>query len=101
MRKTCQEALTDKQTLQVINEELIEKQKKQRKSGKKGFGEAKVLSLGEMKKKKAEKDAAEKEKMSEKALKAALYGKGKLAKLAWKELPMEPFLLGSWWPEEE
>ncbi|KAI1430478.1 hypothetical protein GGR50DRAFT_698995 [Xylaria sp. CBS 124048] len=54
-----------------------------------------------MKKKKAEKEAIECVKMTEKARRAALYGKGKFAQMTWKEMPIEAGLLGREYRERE
>jgi hypothetical protein len=82
-------AIAELQVTKAINEELVQRSKNiRRKATKKQLGEARVLTVEEALKLKA--DRAEKEDLEalQKARRAALRGKVTFAKLVWKEMPM-------------
>jgi molybdopterin/thiamine biosynthesis adenylyltransferase len=96
MKDTCLTALADKSTLQAINDGLVERQRQSRKAKtKKFYGQARVLTVEEMRKKSKERDRAEQEAMQEKERRLALKGKVGFAKLVWKELHMDTDLFNS------
>ncbi|KAF2806953.1 uncharacterized protein BDZ99DRAFT_465704 [Mytilinidion resinicola] len=82
-------ALADRSALQILNNDLVQKQKKSRKSRtKKHFGEARQLTVEEALQKMRERNAKDQEVSTAKERAAALRGKGRFAKLAWKDLAM-------------
>ena len=70
--------------------EIIEKDKQRRHKGKskKNCGEAKVLTVGEIREEEEVAEAKELQEAIAKERRLALYGKGKFAQLVWKEMPV-------------
>ena len=82
-------AISEKYTFQLINQQLIQKQKKGRQERtRKHFGQARVLTVAEALKLKEERQAKEKQAMDEKERKAALRGLVAFTKVVWKESKM-------------
>ena len=82
--------VADNTILKRTNQELLERQKKERYSKTKAaYGKARVLSVAEAQKKNDEKLQKEQEEKRVKERKAALRGVITFAKKVWKELPMD------------
>ena len=82
--------VADNIILKRTNQELLEKQKKQRHNNTKAaYGKARVLSVAEAQKKNKEKLQKEQEEATAKERRAALRGVITFAKKVWKELPMD------------
>ena len=84
-------AVTEKSTLSKLNQQLIEKAKKSRKTReRKHFGEAKLLTIQKCREKEAKKEKKEAIKLSNRERRAALKGKVKFTKeVFWRELKMD------------
>jgi DDE superfamily endonuclease len=90
VKETALTAIADRTTLQTINQGLVDKFTQQRrKKTKKNQGEARVLSVNEIRERIQKKEEEEAEKEAIKARSRALRGKVGFAKLVWKELHME------------
>jgi hypothetical protein len=86
IRDTALIALADKNTLQFMNEGLVQKTKEGRQSKtKKHFGMARVLTVEEALQKREERNIKEQQAAHEKERATALRGKIGFAKIVWKE----------------
>jgi DDE superfamily endonuclease/Psq-like protein len=91
LQQTCLTVVAEWNATQLLNESLVTKAKEERKkkSSKKGAGNARILSVEEIRNNQTEKDAKIADETVKQQRVKALYGKGKFAKLVWKELHME------------
>jgi hypothetical protein len=83
--ETALTALLEKHAFQLMNEELVQKQKKGRQEKTKNFGQARVLVAEALKE---ERKTKEKQDMDEKERKAALRGLVAFTKVVWREFKM-------------
>ena len=89
LQHTCLTTLADNKCLQVMNDELVKKQKEARvKKSSKHYGRARVLTVEELQDEKNKRSVKEAAEEVVKKRKLALRGKVGFAKLVWKELRM-------------
>ena len=80
----------DNLTLNALNQELVKKRfEGRRKTSKKHFGEARILTVQDIRRKAADRVAKETEEQQAKARRAALRGVVGFAKKVWKEMPVD------------
>lgn len=90
-KDTTLTALTNYRSLELLNEELVKKQRKNRvKKNNKAFTGARVLCISDMIKQAEERREKEQKEEKEKARKKALRGVIGFAKQVWREMPMGP-----------
>ena len=90
-KDTTLTALADCRSLELLNDELVKKQCKNRvKKNNKAFTGAKVLCMSDMIKQAEERREKEQKEEKEKARKKALRGVIGFAKQVWQEMPMGP-----------
>jgi len=89
IHQVCLKAIAEIQVTQALNQELVNKSKNiRRKVTRKYYGEARVLTVEEALKLREERQEKEDIELAAKARRAALFGKGKFAKMVWKEMPV-------------
>jgi len=90
LRDLTLKAITDRTAQEILNNNMVEHQKEARKKRtKKTCGEARVLTVKEIRKEAKKREEAEQELAVARERRAALKGKGIFAKLVWKELYMD------------
>ena len=89
IRQFTLSTVADNTILKRTNQELLERQKKERCKTKAAYGKARVLSVAEAQKKDEEKLQKEQEEKRVKERKTALRGVITFAKKVWKELPID------------
>lgn len=89
IKTTCLTALTSCSTLQVLNQQLVDKASQGRKKAmKKHHRQACILTVTEIEQEKEEREEQEQVAQQAKDRRAALWGKVGFAKLVWKEMPV-------------